>query len=103
MDSVHGAIFLDICRLTSSKHSVLHGASHKPTAASGLPAQPTCEPLGSFGLLGSVCLGAVLYLYLLLVRGVGPSRAKSASRSLRRALLMPQVNTGSLYRCGKRT
>ena len=33
----------------------------------------------------------------------GPSRAKSASRSLRRALLMPQVNTGSLYRCGKRT
>ena len=26
-------------------------------------------------------------------------RAKSASRSLRRALLMPQVNTGSLYRC----
>ena len=30
----------------------------------------------------------------------GPSRAKSAPRSLRRALLMPQVNTGSLYRCG---
>ena len=33
----------------------------------------------------------------------GPSRAQSASRSLRRALLMPPVNTGSLYRCGKRT
>ena len=33
----------------------------------------------------------------------GPSRAKSASRSLRRALLIPQVNTGSLYRCGNRT
>ena len=33
----------------------------------------------------------------------GPSRAKSAPRSLRRALLMPQVNTGSRYRCGKRT
>ena len=33
----------------------------------------------------------------------GPSRANFASRSLRRALLMPQVNTGSLYRCGKRT
>ena len=32
---------------------------------------------------------------------VGPSRAKSASRSLRRALLMPQVNTGSLYRCSR--
>ena len=31
----------------------------------------------------------------------GPSRAKSASRSLRRALLTPQVNTGSLYRCGR--
>ena len=31
----------------------------------------------------------------------GPSRAKSASRSLRRALLMSQVNTGSLYRRGR--
>ena len=30
-------------------------------------------------------------------------RAKPASRSFRRALLTPQVNTGSLYRCGKRT
>ena len=29
-------------------------------------------------------------------------RAQSASRSLRRALLMPQVNAGSLYRCAKR-
>ena len=29
-------------------------------------------------------------------------RAKSASRSSRRALLMPLVNPGSLYRCGKR-
>ena len=29
--------------------------------------------------------------------------AKSASRSSRHALLMPRVNTGSLYRCGKRT
>ena len=36
-------------------------------------------------------------------RGWGPSRAKSASRSLQRALLMPQVNTGPRYRCGKRT
>ena len=34
---------------------------------------------------------------------MGPSRAKSAPRSLRRALLMPQVNPGSLYRCGKGT
>ena len=33
----------------------------------------------------------------------GPSRAKSASRSLRRALLMPWVNAGSRYRRGKRT
>ena len=29
--------------------------------------------------------------------------AESASHSLRRALLMPLVNPGSLYRCGKRT
>ena len=29
--------------------------------------------------------------------------AKSASRSMRRALLMPQVSSGSLYRFGKRT
>ena len=34
---------------------------------------------------------------------VGPSRAKSASRSARRALLTPQVNPGSRYRCGSRT
>ena len=34
---------------------------------------------------------------------VCPSRAKSASCSLRRAPLMPQVKTGLLYRCGKRT
>ena len=33
----------------------------------------------------------------------GPSREKSASRSLRRALLMPLVNPGSRYRYGKRT
>ena len=33
----------------------------------------------------------------------GASRAKSASRSLQRALLMPRVNPGSLSRCGKRT
>ena len=33
----------------------------------------------------------------------GPSRAKSASQSLRRALLMPQVNPGSRYRCGRGT
>ena len=33
----------------------------------------------------------------------GPSRAKSAPRSLRSALLIPKVNTGSFYRCGKRT
>ena len=38
-----------------------------------------------------------------LVSSRSPSRAKSAPRSLRRALLMPQVNPGSLYRCGKRT
>ena len=35
--------------------------------------------------------------------GRGPSRAKSASRSLLRALLTPQVNAGSLYRCAKST
>ena len=35
--------------------------------------------------------------------GNGPSRAKSVPRSLRRALLMPQDNTGSVIRCGKRT
>ena len=32
----------------------------------------------------------------------GPSRAQPASRSLRRALLTPQVNPGSRYHCGKR-
>ena len=42
--------------------------------------------------------------------GIGPPKAvfsarpaaKPASRSVRRALLMPQVNPGSRYRCGKR-
>ena len=34
---------------------------------------------------------------------VARPQQKIASRSLRRALLMPQVNPGSLYRCGKRT
>ena len=33
----------------------------------------------------------------------GPSRAKSAPRSLRCALLMPKVNPGSRYRCGRST
>ena len=33
----------------------------------------------------------------------GPSKTKSAPRSLWRALLMPQVNPGSRYRCGKST
>ena len=33
----------------------------------------------------------------------GPSSRHSASRSVRRALLMPQVNAGSRYRCGKST
>ena len=33
----------------------------------------------------------------------GPSRANFTSRSVRRVLLMPQVNPGSPYRCGKRT
>ena len=32
----------------------------------------------------------------------GPSRTKSACRSVRRALFMPQVNPGSRYHCGKR-
>ena len=36
-------------------------------------------------------------------RGFQACRANSATRSLRRALLPPQVNPGSLYRCGKRT
>ena len=35
--------------------------------------------------------------------GGGPPSPKTASHSLRRALLTPEVNTGSLYRCGKRT
>ena len=33
----------------------------------------------------------------------GPPRTLLAPRSLRRALLTPQANPGSLYRCGKRT
>ena len=32
-----------------------------------------------------------------------PSRAKPAPHSLRRALLMPLANPGSLYRCGRST
>ena len=47
-------------------------------------------------LLGRQILEALCFL-----TDCGPSRAKSASRSWRRALLMPQVNPGSLYRCGK--
>ena len=35
--------------------------------------------------------------------GGGPSRAKPASRSLRRVLLTPQFKAGSLYRRGERT
>ena len=34
--------------------------------------------------------------------GGGPCSPKPASRSLRRALLTPQVNSGSCYRCSKR-
>ena len=41
--------------------------------------------------------------YTGLAWGTGARKPKPASRSLRRALLMPQVNTGSRYRCGKRT
>ena len=33
----------------------------------------------------------------------GPPRTLFASRSVRRSLLMPQVNLGSVYRCGKST
>ena len=50
--------------------------------------------------------GSIVELYFggeVLTQNYGPSRVKSASRSLRRALLMPQANTGSIYRCGKRT
>ena len=42
-------------------------------------------------------------LEALILKMPGLSRAKSASRSLGRALLMPQVNPGSRYRCVKRT
>ena len=38
-----------------------------------------------------------------LLNASGPSRAQSASRSLRRALLTPQASAGSRYRCGNRT
>ena len=53
---------------------------------------------------GQHCAAAALYLrHALDIRAMGgPSRSKSASRSSRRALLMPQVNPGSRYRCGKR-
>ena len=34
-------------------------------------------------------------------RDAGPCSPKPTSRSLRRALLMPQVNSGSFYRCSK--
>ena len=57
----------------------------------------TCQPreqeplLPIFHIIGNVTGGA------------GPSRAKSASRSLQRALLTPQVNAGSRYRCSRST
>ena len=38
-----------------------------------------------------------------LKQGHGPSRAKSAPRFVRRALLPPQANAGSLYRRAKRS
>ena len=49
-------------------------------------------------LANPVKMGAIICIEFL-----GPSRAKPASRSLRRVLLTPQVNPVSLYRYGKRT
>ena len=59
--------------------------------------------LGNYTMAGTskgyrYSTNATQYLY-----PFGPSGAKSASCSVRRALLMPQIKTGSLYRCGKRT
>ena len=45
----------------------------------------------------------LLTYYKDFTRLVRPEQNLFAPRSVRRALLMPQVNTGSLYRCGKRT
>ena len=82
------------------------------SAAEGTP--DTGWTLGADGTLKhdpeGLCLtaqaagtGAMAPLALQACAGSGPSRAESASRSLRRALLMPLVNPGSLYRSGKRT
>ena len=46
-------------------------------------------PVGGFASFGDVCTQA------------GPARTPFASRSARRALLMPQPNPGSLNGCGK--
>ena len=58
---------------------------------------PLCA--GNLALLNSYKLS----LPVRLARYIGPSSPKNASRSLRRALLMLQVNTGPLYRGGKGT
>ena len=81
----------------------------------GTPCAPML-PLISV-LVGNYLLGVEFYFvnrifkppthpwsaYRIVASFMGPSRAKSASRSLRRALLTLTVNPGSLDRYGKRT
>ena len=69
------------------------GADHPDGEEDGQVIHPAEE--------SSVDVGAMAYRemqHALKLRG--PSSPKPASRSLRRALLTPQVNPGSLYRCG---
>ena len=60
------------------------------------------ETLGKCGV-GEGQQRAFLKSCQALLSEAGPSGAKFAFCSLRRALLMPQVDPGSLYRRGKRT
>ena len=67
-------------------------------------AQRTIKPVDVGGVAGGTKYKhGGIFFKVISERSIGPSRAKSASRSLRRALLMPQVNPGSLNRCGNRT
>ena len=72
-----------VCKLSAAATA---SPTHLPTA------QPTAGP--TFGALRAVIRGGTLRV---------ARRAPFAPWSVRRALLTPQVNPGSRYRCGKST
>ena len=59
--------------------------------------------VGGGSACASLSTGSLSFWSRLPCENGGPSRAKSASRSVRRALLTSQIKAGSRYRCGKRT